>query len=85
MLRVEGCEGTKPEAGIGDGKEGEGMDVEALVAGFERRMGELRRVVEAREKMGKAAGVGGEIVGKRDGLATGDGLNVGDDFGKDWV
>lgn len=45
MLRVEGIEVGQEGEGKGTGEEGaEGMEV--LMERFERRMGELRRVVE---------------------------------------
>lgn len=50
MLRIEGTEGVRSGLENGDGDVGEGgeveMEMEELVGGFEKRMVELKRLVE---------------------------------------
>lgn len=70
MVRVEGCEVLR-------GQEDDGGRVEGLLGLVERRMGELRRVVEAGGCDGD--GAGGDVV--RGGEEEGE----GEDFEKEWI
>jgi len=60
MLRIEGTEGVRGELEGGDGEVGEGggMAMEGLVGVFERRMVELRRLVEVEVEGGARVGDG---------------------------
>lgn len=71
MLKIEGTEGIRSELELGngdrdvDGGMGEGeVDMEGLVGVFEKRMGELRRLIDVETGgTGAGAAIGGEEVG----------------------